>query len=126
MKVVLAIRQADARLALELLLSEEPGVSIVGEASETAGLLALTQTALPDLVVAEWTLPGRPLPAILDEMAPPMGSLRWLVLGQEPGERISALAAGAHAFVLIGDPPKQLLTTVRQMRVSLYIRHDAK
>ena len=60
MNVVLAVRQAHARLALELLLNEEPGVMVVGTASETEGLLALTWIAHPDLVVLEWGLDGRP------------------------------------------------------------------
>lgn len=126
MNVVLAIRHADARLALELLLSEEPGVSIVGAASETAGLLALTQTACPDLVVVEWRLPGQPMADVLGELEILTNKLTFLVLGQDSGQKAAALAAGAHAFVLIGDPPEQFLTAVRQLRVSLYIRHNSK
>jgi DNA-binding NarL/FixJ family response regulator len=121
MNVVLAIRQTDARLALELLLSEEPGVSIVGAASETAGLLALTQTALPDLVVVEWTLPGRSLLDVLPEAQTLTDKLRFLVVGQDADEKQSALDAGAHAFVLIGDPPEHLLAAVRQVRIALYV-----
>lgn len=120
MNVVLAIRHADARLALELLLSEEPGISIVGEASETAGLLALIQTAHPDLVVVEWALPGRPTLEVLAEAHTLTGKVRFLVLGQDPSEKQFALAAGGHAFVLIGDPPEHLLAAVRQARISLY------
>src|SRR5262245_61054684 len=122
MNVVLAIRHADVRLALELLLSEEPGVSIVGAASETAGLLALIQTAHPDLVVVEWTLPGRPALDILTSARTRPGKLRFLVLGQDAREKQSVLDAGGHAFVLIGDPPEHLLAAVRQVRVSLYYR----
>jgi DNA-binding NarL/FixJ family response regulator len=65
MKIVLALRQADARLVLAWALSDEPGVTVVGTASETAGLLALTQTAQPDLMLVAWDLPGRPLPEVL-------------------------------------------------------------
>jgi len=126
MNVVLAIRHADARLALELLLSEEPGLSIVGAASETAGLLALAQTARPDLIVVEWRLPGRPLREILTEVQRLTDKVTILVLGQDAGQREVALEAGAHAFLLIGDPPEQVLTAVREVRVSLYMRHNAK
>lgn len=126
MNVVLAIRHADSRLALELLLSEEPGVCIVGTASETAGLLALTQTANPDLAVVEWSLPGRPMIDVLSEAGARTNKLAFLVLGQDSSQRQSVLDAGAHAFVLIGDPPEQLLTTLRQVRLSLHIRHNPK
>lgn len=125
MNVVLAIRHADARLALELLLSEEPGVSIVGAASETAGLLALAQTAHPDLVIVEWMLPGRPTWDVLLEARTRTNTLTVLVLGQDLSQKHAALAAGAQGFVLIGDPPEQFLTAVRQMRSVLYIRHNS-
>jgi DNA-binding NarL/FixJ family response regulator len=119
MNVVLAVRQAHARLALELLLSEEPGVIIVGAASETEGLLALTRTAHPDLVVLEWGLPGRPAEAVLAEAHALAGWPRFLVLGCDPGLKPGALQAGADAFVLVGDPPELLLAALREVRAAL-------
>src|SRR5512138_247030 len=106
MNVVLAMRHAQARLALELALSEEPGVTVVGSASETEGLLALARTARPDLVVLEWGLPGRPAPDVLAEALALGGPLRFLVLGRDAGIKLPALRAGACAFVLVGDPPE--------------------
>jgi SARP family transcriptional regulator, regulator of embCAB operon len=116
MNVVLAVRQAHARLALELVLCEEPGVTVVGMASETEGLLALTQTARPDLVVLEWGLPGRPTAAVITDAHAHAGQLRFLVLGRDPALRQFALTAGAYAFVLVGDPPELLLAALRQSR----------
>lgn len=119
MNILLATRHTDARLALELLLSEEPGICIVGTASEPEGLLALIRTTQPDLVVLDWSLPGRPAPTILAEAQRVASQLRFLVLGQDGGMRQRALDVGAHAFVLIGDPPEQLLAALRQVRASL-------
>lgn len=119
MNVVLAVRRAHTRLALELMLSEEPGVTVVGMASETEGLLALTCTAHPDLVVLEWGLPGRPAEVMLAEAQTLANPIRFLVLGCDPVLRQSALTAGACAFVLIGDPPELLLAALRQTRISL-------
>ena len=119
MNVVLAVRQAHTRLVLELVLSEEPGVTVVGMASETEGLLALTRTAHPDLVVLEWGLPGRPAEAVLAEVRACERSLWVLVLGRDPLLRQRALTAGACAFVLVGDPPELLLAALRQVRVAL-------
>ena len=42
--VLLAIRQADLRLAVDLLLREEPGLTVVSVACETKGLIALLRT----------------------------------------------------------------------------------
>lgn len=121
MNVVLAMRQAQARLALELALSVEPGVTVVGEASETEGLLALARTARPDLVLLEWGLPGRPVPHVLAEAQRLAQPLRFLVLGCDLHLRQPALQAGACAFVLVGDPPELLLTAVREVRMAIRV-----
>jgi DNA-binding NarL/FixJ family response regulator len=119
MNIVLAVRQAHTRLALELVLSEEPGVTVVGMASETEGLLALARTAHPDLVVLEWGLPGRPVEAVLADAQALPSPIRFLVLGRDPDLKQPALQAGACAFVLVGDPPELLLLALRQARMSL-------
>src|SRR5437867_105828 len=117
MNVVLAVCQAHARLALELALSEEPGVTVVGTASETEGMLALARTAHPDLLVLEWGLPGRPAELALAEARASASSLWILTLGRDAALKPKALRAGACAFVLVGDPPELLLAAVRQVRV---------
>jgi DNA-binding NarL/FixJ family response regulator len=119
MNVVLAVCQAHTRLALELVLSTEPGVRVVGMASETEGLLALTQTAGAELVVLECGLPGRPTVAVLAEARARGGQLWFLVLGLDPVVRQDVLAAGACAFVLVGDPPELLLAALHQVRSAL-------
>lgn len=119
MNVVLALRHAQARLALELALSVEPGVTVVGAASETEGALALAYTTHPDLVLLEWGLPGRPAPEVLATARALARPLRVLVLGCDLYLRQPALQAGACAFVLVGDPPELLLTAVREVRMSM-------
>ena len=47
MRVLLADQRPDVRLSLAILLGKEPGVSIVGSASETEGLLALAKYYFP-------------------------------------------------------------------------------
>ncbi|HEY0603987.1 MAG TPA: hypothetical protein VGD58_13800 [Herpetosiphonaceae bacterium] len=118
MNVVLAVSTAPLRLALDVVLSEEPGVAVVGMASETEGLLALIHTTRPDLVLLEWELPGRPAEAVLTAAHTRTCRLRVLVLGRDPTQRPAALAAGACAFVLVGDPPEMLLTALRQVRTT--------
>jgi DNA-binding NarL/FixJ family response regulator len=114
--VVLASTQLDLRLALEILLREEPGTDIVGTASAAAGLRALLQAARPELLLLDWDLPGHPPASLLAEARvldpPPSG----IVLGREQEVKPAALAAGSDAFFLRGDPPAKLLATVRQVR----------
>lgn len=116
MNVVLAIASASLRLALDVVLSEEPGVTVVGMASETAGLLALLRTAQPDLVLVEWELAGCRTAAVITVAHTFPRPLRILVLGRDAAVRPAALTAGAWAFVVVGDPPEILLAALRQAR----------
>ena len=114
MDVLLATDRVDLRLALDLLLREEPGVKVVGAASEAAGLLALIGTAYPDVVVFDWDLPGR-LPGQLIATIRALTPRSKLLVGVEAAELEQvALAAGADAVLIHGDPPAQFLAALRQ------------
>lgn len=119
MNVLLAIGRDGPRLALELLLSEEPGITILGAVSEAEGLLALMRILCADLVVMEWSLPGRPAADVLAEARALANQPKFLVLAQEAKLKQCVLQAGAAAFVLVGDPPERLLGSLRQVRAML-------
>ena len=51
MRLLLAIADKNLRLALELLLSEQPNLEIVGTTNDLAGLRGLLHTSNPDVVV---------------------------------------------------------------------------
>ena len=119
MKIVLATADSNLQLSLGLSLSEEPSVTIVGATSEAESLLALIKFTRPDIVVADWDLPGRPLAELLDETHTNGGKPKWIVLGPSTMVREQALQAGAAAFVVRGDPPKALLRAFRDTRAQL-------
>jgi DNA-binding NarL/FixJ family response regulator len=121
MKIVLASAQFDLRLALEILLREEPGTDIVGTASETASVSSLLQSSRPDLLILDWDLPGYAPSQLLAEAKQLQRRPQVIVLGREEGVRRKALAAGADAFVLSGDLPGDLMAAIRQSRA----RHRA-
>jgi DNA-binding NarL/FixJ family response regulator len=116
MRVVLAIQHRDLGLALQLRLDAEPGLFVVGTATEAASLRALLWTARPDLVILDWDLPGYASIPLLAEAKRPRPPPQIIVLGRDEGVRQEALAAGADAFVLSGDPPADLMTAIRQSR----------
>ena len=117
MDVLLASARTDLRFALEVLLREEPGVSVIGTATGTEGLLALIGSNCPDLVVFDWELPGRPPSELLAAVRGPDCSPYTIVLCKDQAVRDEALAAGADAFALRGDSPDQFLIAIRQARV---------
>ncbi len=115
MHILLGMKEADSRLSLELLLSEEPGVTVIGEASETEGLLALIHTSQPDLVILEQDLPGRPVADLLADIRGLADPPRLIVQSKELRAKSTILEAGADAIVIQGDPPDKLLATFRRV-----------
>ena len=121
MHVLLATEQADLRISLELLLDQEPGVNIIGSASETEGLLALIRSAQPDIVILEWDLPGRPMNDLLAAAHRLRHQAKFIVLGKQTQQKEQVLQAGADAFVEKGGPPERLLAAFRELRSGITV-----
>lgn len=122
MRVFLADDQPKVRSALRLLLEQERGLCVVGEAAEAEELLAQLKATWPDLMLLDWELPGlsltnsvgpgKHLLSVLHTFYP---NLRVIALSGRPEARQAALAAGVDAFVSKGDPPERLLTILRAL-----------
>lgn len=119
MRILLADDQAQVRSALRLLLTQEPGLSVVGEAAETGVLLAQAEATRPDVVLLDWELPGLQAATPLSILRARCPCLKIIVLSGRPEARQAALAAGADAFVSKGDPPERLLAAVDDYRFSI-------
>lgn len=123
MRVLLADDQDFVRSALRLLLEEETGITVVGEAKAANDLLALARATRPDLVLLSWELPGLvknglqgPQRTVLPELQALEPQPAVVALSGRPEAGRAALIAGAHGFVSKGDPPECLLTTLRALR----------
>ena len=114
MRIVLATGETDLRLSIELLLSEQPGLKILGGASDTEGFLALVKSTCPDLALLDWDLPGRPVEEILGEIKQFKQHPKLIVLGARARSRAKALESGADDYVVKGKPPEFLLSAVKQ------------
>jgi DNA-binding NarL/FixJ family response regulator len=117
MDTLLAIHSRDLRLAVDLLLREEPEVNVVGFVSETEGLMALIQTVCPNLILLDWGLPGRPLIDLLPKIQCGTPHPKIIVLGDRERYREPALAAGADAFVVKGESPQLLVAEIHQVNL---------
>ena len=116
MDIVLGISKSDLRLSLDLLLSEEPGVNIVGTASETAGLKALLETTRPQIVLADWNLPNGTIADLLAELCAREKHPAFIVMSGSRTALAAAFTAGADACVLKGESPRHLMAAFRQIR----------
>ena len=112
MLVLLADDQAKVRSALRVLLGQQPGIEILGEAVDTTGLIDWVKAAPVDVVLLDWELPGLPPAALLPLLRSHGPGVRVIVLNSHPEVRAAALAEGADAFVSKGDPPEILLAAI--------------
>jgi DNA-binding NarL/FixJ family response regulator len=114
MRVLVADDQAKVRSALRLLVDQQPGIVVQGEAVDTTGLLDWVSAMAPDLVLLDWELPGPDRGRLLPTLRALCPQLRVIALSGRPEARQAALQAGADAFVSKGDPPETLLAAIEQ------------
>ena len=112
MRVLIADDQHRVRSALRLMLGQQPGMEVLGEAVDATGLLDWTRVACPDLVLLDWELPGLPGNGVLPALRTLCPHLGVIALSGRPEARRAALDAGVDAFVSKGDPPERLLAAV--------------
>ncbi len=116
MDVLIASGQPNLRFSLEVFLRQQPGIVIIGTVSNAESLLALIQTARPDLVVMDWDLPGCSPVEVLSEVKAVEHPLHCIILGKELDTSQVALDAGADEFLVQGDdPPTTLLAAIRRV-----------
>jgi DNA-binding NarL/FixJ family response regulator len=112
MNILLADDQPQVRSALRLLLEQELGVQIAGEAANARELLLEAGTVHPDAILVDWELPGLSPIDGMSAVRRAYPSARVVALSSRPDVRLAALRAGADAFVCKGDPPERLLAAL--------------
>ena len=101
------------RFGLRILLEQQPGWRVVGEAEDALELLAFAHCGCPDLVLLDWELPGMPAQELLTVIRHACPNL-WIVFMSGKDElRQSAFQAGADVFAYKADPPEKLLGLIR-------------
>lgn len=110
--VIIAVRDADLRLSLDLLLREEPCLNVVGTATTSESALGLVKAERPTLVLLEWGLSGRPTEEVLTEIKTSNPSPHVILLGNRTDHKQLASRFGADAFLSIGTAPKSLLSAI--------------
>ena len=117
MRIVIADDRDRVRFALRVLLTQQPGLQVVGEASDGEELLARVRAIAADLALVDWELPRLAEAGGLPALRRSSPALQVVVLSSRPGVRQAALAVGGDAFVSKSDPPERLLTVIRRCGV---------
>jgi DNA-binding NarL/FixJ family response regulator len=116
LRVLLADDQANVRHALQLLLEQEPGITIVGEAADATGVLLAAATHPADVLLLDWELPGLPLPHLLKLLQFERPSLQIIAMSSRPEAQIEALGAGAVTFLSKGAPPETVRNALHNLK----------
>lgn len=116
LRIFIAEPDRDLRLALQMLLDPEPGMSVVGIAVRSERMMKQVESVQPDIVLIDWQF----------VMAKPEGSIRSLksvesrpqiiVLHVQPETGVDAKAAGADYFFCKDSPPNQLLACLQELK----------
>ena len=115
MRVFIADPRAAIRAALTIFLEQEPGLQIVGEASDGAEFLPRLAETRPDVVLLEWELLTAPLADVLADMRAQKLYPWVILLSSRPEVQQAALAAGADAFASKAELPGRLLARLRSI-----------
>ena len=116
MRILIADSQSKVRNALRVLLRQQSGLEIVGEATEAVELLARVKSLQPDLVLVHWRLSGVRGEELLTGIRTQCPGMRVLALSARPESCQEALTAGVDAFVSKMDQPERLLATIEGIR----------
>jgi len=116
MRVLLADDEARVRFALRVLLQQQPGVELVGEATRAGELLATLARVAADVVLLDWELPDTTGPELLGAIHSERPHLPVIAMSGNLEARNETLAAGADTFVCKTDPPDRVLSALAGCR----------
>jgi len=105
------------RRGLQQILSDEPDMSVVGEAHNAQEVLALVRKQHWDLVVLDISMPGRSGLDIIEELKHERPKLPVLILSMYPEDRyaVRALRVGAAGYLTKESAPEELVKAIRKV-----------
>jgi len=113
--VIIAIRDTDLRLSLDLMLRDEPYLHVLGTASTSESTCGLTSIEGPDLILLERTLSDRPIEEMLKEIKGCSPNSKVILLGNITNQEPLARQCGADAYLRIGGAPDSLRSTIKNL-----------
>ena len=113
--ILIASSLPATRNALKMLLNEQSDLYVIAEAGDSHELLKKIESTCPDVVLLDWDLLDRATPMLIKTICASDQNLTIITLSAEIDHMESALEAGADVFVNMGDPPRELQTTINEI-----------
>jgi DNA-binding NarL/FixJ family response regulator len=115
--VLIADDHTVVRQGLKQILSEDPQLTVVGEAVDGNEVLTALETLKVDALVLDITMPGRNGLDVLKEVKRKRPTLPVLVLSMHPEDQfaIRILRAGAAGYITKESAPEELVGALRKV-----------
>lgn len=116
-KILIADDHALFREALALVLGQEPGIDVIGQAENGRELVRMVQECRPDLVLTDISMPQMNGTEAISHLKTRYPGLKVIVVTMHSGaEHVrTALKAGANGYVLKDDGQSEFLDAVRNV-----------
>lgn len=117
LKVLLADDHAILRSGLKLLLSAQPDLEVVGEATNGKEAVAMVKDLRPDLVIMDVAMPEMNGLAATDAIKKQSPEVKVLLLSMHENEEYlyRAIEAGGSGYVLKKSASEELIDAIRQV-----------
>ena len=112
-KVLLVDDEPSVLEALDVLLTKEGTVTVVGKAKDASSAAFAAHRLDPDLIVMDYNLPGKSGVEATREIRLFLPNVKVLFFSGYPTAAEAALLAGAQGFVLKGGPLQRLVDALR-------------
>lgn len=121
-RIVIADEHHSVRKDLRRSLESEPGLQILGEASDAYCAVQLARQSQPDILLVDFALTQRSELKALTDRTSEFASVRIVVtvLAIEKAHLVEAFRLGAHGVVLKGSAPQVLLKSIRSVMAGQY------
>ena len=113
--IIIAVRDIDLRLSLDLLLRDEPYLNVLGTSSTLESTFGLTRIERPDLILLEWAMSNRPIEEMLKEIKDHSPNSKVILLGNSTNQEMLDRQCGADAYLRIGGAPEDLRSTIKNI-----------
>ena len=113
MRVLLIDNQPHVRAAIQFLLDQQPGISVVGTAITSDALLEQADRLRPDIILISWDLWHKPATELLTALRALDFSPKVVVFSSHAEAEPEALQSDADAFFCAYDPPETFLSILR-------------
>lgn len=115
--ILIADDHAVVRRGIKQILSDEPDIKVLGEASNADEIMPLLPNEKWDLLILDITMPGKSGLDALIEIKQRNPDLKVLILSMHPEEEIamSALKSGADGYLNKDSVPGELIRAIKKV-----------